>query len=100
MNKKIKVLMIAPISKDLGGTYTTGVCKVAEALMKQKYSNSILFLSSTNISNVKAIRLSNYKNQYNGYRYLIFDIIVLKGKGGAIYEFKRTFKKTIPMVIV
>lgn len=75
MNKKIKVLMIAPISKDLGGTYTTGVCKVAEALMKQKYSNSILFLSSTNISNVKAIRLSNYKNQYNGYRYLIFDII-------------------------
>lgn len=63
--------MVAPISQDNGGSYTTGVCKVVESLMAQKYSDAKLYLSSTNISDEKAKKLCKYQNQYNGYKYLL-----------------------------
>lgn len=72
----MKVLMVGPLPKDVGGTYTTGICKVAYELSRQKYDKVELYLSSTNIHQRKAVKISTYQNQYNGFRWLIFDIIV------------------------
>lgn len=73
--QKIKVLMTAPLPKDRGGSYTTGICKVAYALSKQKFEHSILYISSTNIAQDKAEKLCEYDHQYNGYNFSIFNII-------------------------
>ena len=73
---KIKVLMIAPLPKEVGGSYTTGVCKVAYEMMQHMTKDIILYISSTNISNKKAKKLSSFLNQYNGFKWLFFDIIV------------------------
>ena len=69
--------MIAPLPKDIGGSYTTGVGKVALELSRQCFGNDItIYLSSTNIKQTKAREISKYENQYNGYQWLIWDIIV------------------------
>lgn len=71
----MKVLMIGPLPKDVGGSYTTGICKVVYELSRQKYVGTELFVSSTNISQSTAQKISEYDNQYNGYQWLLFDII-------------------------
>lgn len=68
--------MIAPIPKELGGSYTSGICKVAYELTRQHYNGCEIFLSSTNISNKKARMICEYKYQYNGYKFHIFDILL------------------------
>lgn len=71
----IKVLIIAPLPKEVGGSYTTGVCKVAYELSQCEIAGVKCFIFATNISNKKALRISKFPYQYNGYRWLIFDIM-------------------------
>ena len=72
----IKVLMIAPLPKDQGGSYTSGICKVAYELTLQEYDDITMFLSSTNISEKNARKLCDYNNQYNGYEFHVVEIIM------------------------
>lgn len=66
--------MIAPLPQDVGGTYTTGICKVVYELSRQKWNDIEIYLSSTNISQRKAKKICQYDNQYNGFRYLIGEL--------------------------
>lgn len=65
--------MVGPLPTDVGGSYTTGVCKVVYELSRQSYDGVELYISSTNIHQYKAEKISNYLYQYNGYRWVIFD---------------------------
>lgn len=67
--------MVGPLPKDVGGTYTTGICKVVYELSKQQYDGVNLYISSTNIPQKKADLICKNKNQYNGYRLLLLDIL-------------------------
>ena len=67
----MKVLLIGPVTRDVGGTYTTGICKVVLELSRQKTADIKYYVSSTNISDKKAKKLSEYPYQYNGYRWPI-----------------------------
>lgn len=71
----IKVLLVAPIPRELGGSYTTGVCKVVYELMKHSPKGVTYYLSSSNISETKARKLCVFDNQFKGYRFLIMEII-------------------------
>lgn len=73
--KSIKVLIVAPIPKEFGGSYTTGVCNVAYALMNNSVQGITYFLSSSNIGDAKARKLCSYDHQFCGYRWLIKDVI-------------------------
>lgn len=73
--RPIKVLLVAPIPKELGGSYTTGVCKVAYELMRHTPEGVTYYLSSSNISESNAKALCAYENQYKGYRLLLLDLI-------------------------
>ena len=70
----MKVLLIGPLTKDVGGTYTTGICKVVWELSRQAPSDVKYYVSSTNISAKKASGLCNYPFQYNGYHWLLGSI--------------------------
>lgn len=72
----MRILMIGPLPKDVGGTYTTGICKVVYELSKQQFEGAELYISSTNIPQRLAERICEYKDQYNGYQWPILDILL------------------------
>lgn len=67
--------MIGPLPVDVGGSYTTGICKVVYELSRQKYEGVELYVSSTNIPQTGANKICEFDRQYNGYRFLLFDIL-------------------------
>lgn len=84
----MKVLLVGPISKDVGGSYTTGICKVVWELSRQISTEVVYYVSSTNISNRKAKRLCKYPYQYNGYRWLLGSMA-----NDFLFHFRRTMKE-------
>ena len=86
--KVIKVLLIAPIPKEYGGSYTTGVCKVVSELMHHSPIGIQYYLSSSNLKDSNANKLCTYVNQYRGYRILFFDVL-----SDLILHPLRTFKE-------
>jgi len=72
----MKVLMIGQLPKEVGGNYTTGAAKVLYELTKQHCDSVILYTYATNLKNKKAQKICHYKNEYIGYRYLLFDILI------------------------
>lgn len=71
----MKVLLIGQLPKEVGGTYTTGIAKVVYELSKQKISDAEYYMYATNCKHSVARRLSEYPNQYLGYRFLIGRIV-------------------------
>ena len=71
----MKVLLIGPVTRDVGGTYTTGICKVVWELSRQKADGIVYYVSSSNISDRNAKQLCEYPFQYNGYRWPVGRIL-------------------------
>jgi glycosyltransferase involved in cell wall biosynthesis len=67
----IKVLLIGQLPKEVGGTYTTGIAKVVYELSKQKLDDVVYYMYATNCKYSVAQKLSEFPNQYSGYRYLL-----------------------------
>lgn len=73
---EIKVLSIAQLPKEVGGTYTSGIARVAYELSKQSVDGVKTYMYATNISSQNAVRLCQYTNQYMGYVIKPFSILV------------------------
>lgn len=71
----MKIMMVGPLPKDVGGSYTTGVCKVIYELSKQEVAGMKYYISASNISDKKAKKISAYPFQYNGYRLLFGSLV-------------------------
>ena len=67
----IKVLLIGQLPMEVGGTYTTGIAKVVYELSKQNTKDVEYCMYATNCKHSIAQELSEYPNQYSGYRLLI-----------------------------
>ena len=67
--------MVGPLPKDVGGSYTTGVCKVIYELSKQNVDGLEYYVSASNISDKDAKKISNKPFQYNGYRWLVGSLV-------------------------
>lgn len=63
----IKILSVAQVPKEVGGTYTSGIARVVYELSKQQVDGVQTYLYATNISADNASKLCNYPNQYIGY---------------------------------
>lgn len=76
LDKKIRVLSIGQLPKEVRGHYTTGVARVVYELSKQKWDKVSTFLYATNIDNDNAQKLSNYQYQYMGYKIAPFGLLL------------------------
>lgn len=73
---KIKVLSIAQLPTEVGGTYTSGIARVAYELSKQSVDGVETYMYATNISSKNAVKISRYTNQYIGYVIKPFSILL------------------------
>ena len=73
---KIKVLSIAQLPTEVGGTYTSGIARVAYELSKQFVDGVETYMYATNISSKNAVKISRYTNQYIGYVIKPFSILL------------------------
>lgn len=72
----IKILSIAQLPTEVGGTYTSGIARVAYELSKQSVDGVETYMYATNISSKNAVKLSRYTNQYIGYVIKPFSILL------------------------
>lgn len=61
----MKILLIGQLPKEVGGSYTTGVCNVVYELSRQKYDNVEQTIFAINISDENASKI-NGVNTYRG----------------------------------
>lgn len=84
----MKVLMLGQLPKEVGGSYTTGICNVTYEVSKQKMNDVELIVMATNMSDKKAVVLSNNTCSYCGYVIRPFAIL-----GRIIFHPLRTIKE-------
>lgn len=72
----IKILSIGQLPKEVGGTYTSGIARVAYELSKQSVDGVETYMYATNISSKNAVKISRYTNQYIGYVIKPFSILL------------------------
>lgn len=72
----MKVLIIGQLPKEIGGNYTTGAANVVYELSKQNVGDVEYFTYGTNITNKAAAKASAYPNQYKGYKFNPFRILL------------------------
>ena len=72
----IKILSIGQLPKEVGGTYTSGIARVAYELSKQFVDGVETYMYATNISSKNAVKISRYTNQYIGYVIKPFSILL------------------------
>ena len=75
-SKIMKVLIIGQLPKEIGGSYTTGAANVIYELGKQSPEGITYYTYGTNISDFSAKKASTYHNQYIGYSFNVFRIIL------------------------
>lgn len=64
----MKILIIGQLPKEAGGNYTTGAAKVVYELSKQRVDGMNLYTFATNTPDEIAQKVSQYPNQYIGYK--------------------------------
>ncbi len=71
----IKVLLIGQLPMEVGGSYTTGVARVLHSLSSQSIDGVKFYMYVTNVPYKRSLELSQYPNQYVGFRYFPFKVI-------------------------
>lgn len=72
----MRILIIGQLPKEIGGNYTTGAANVVYELSKQKVGDIEYFTYGTNITHWAAAKASAYPNQYIGYKFNPFRILL------------------------
>ena len=71
-----RVLIISQLPKEAGGSYTSGIARVAENLYQKDFGKGLeIYWYFTNVPQKIAKAKCKYENQYNGYKKMPFRMI-------------------------
>lgn len=71
----MKILLVGPLPKEAGGSYTSGICKVVYELSKQYTDGVNYHVIALNLPQKVAERNNKYPFQFNGYKWMIKDVL-------------------------
>lgn len=72
----MKVLLVGPLPVEVGGSYTSGICKVVYEISKQHTEGVDYYVIALNLPQKKAKNNNNFPFQYNGYKLRLLDILI------------------------